>query len=220
MSIEAGSLNPFITVKPHALHVGASRRDSSRLDALLAENDLPVVDTTGSQVAARVLQRRCREFGTNFVLASLTAGSYGGEVALFRPEGPCYCCFVLGQQDGSVPKPAEGPRSNTTPVGCSTPAFSGAGFDATALAALAARTAVRAGGKCGYPALDYDYVVVNSQRPRPVASRHPEPPPGVSAVLVTGVVWVDVRAQALIEHESCLRPRSETGGALRLRRRR
>lgn len=108
-----------------------------------------------------MLQRRSREFGKTLVLASLTAGSYGGEVAVFRPGGPCYYCFVLGQQDGSVPRPAEGPRSNTTPVGCSTPAFSGAGFDATGLAALAARTIIRASGRCSYPALDYDYVVVS-----------------------------------------------------------
>ena len=166
VSIEAESLNPFVKVNPRALHVGAGPNDSARLDALLGDADL-VVDVTGSQVAARVLQRRCRAFGKTLVLGSLTAGSYGGEVAVFRPDGPCYCCLVLGQQDGSVPRPAEGPRSNTTPVGCSTPAFSGAGFDATALAALTARTVVRASGKCSYPALDYDYVIVNFRREDP-----------------------------------------------------
>lgn len=36
----------------------------------------------------------------------------------------------------------------------------------------------------------------------------------MSAVLVGGVVWLDVRAQGLIEHEACKRPRAETGGAL------
>jgi molybdopterin/thiamine biosynthesis adenylyltransferase len=160
VSIEAHPLNRFVDVRPHDLNVGSGPKDSAQLDALLDAVDL-VVDATGSQAAARVLQRRCREVGKTLVLASLTAGSYGGEVCVFRTDGPCYYCFVLGQQHNSVPKPVEGPRSNTTPVGCSTPAFSGAGFDATALAALAARTAVRASGKCHYPALDYDYVVVN-----------------------------------------------------------
>lgn len=160
VSIEAENLNPFVTITPCSLHVGGGASDSALLDALLADVDL-VVDATGSQVAARVLQRRCREFAKPLVLASLTAGSYGGEVAVFGADGPCYYCFVLGQQDGSVPKPSEGPRSNTTPVGCSTPAFSGAGFDATALASLAARTIIRATDRCSYPPLDHDYVVVN-----------------------------------------------------------
>ena len=166
VGVEAEALNPFVEVESHYLHAGGSADDSAKLDLLLSDVDL-AIDATGSQVAARVLQRRCREFGKTLVLASLTAGSYGGEVAVFRPDGPCFYCFVLGQQDDLVPTPAEGPRSNTTPVGCNTPAFSGAGFDATALAALAVRTAVRASGRCSYPALDYDYVVVNFRGPDP-----------------------------------------------------
>ncbi len=160
VSIEAAALNPFIAVTSHKLYVGGGPDDSAQLDQLLLKADV-VVDATGSQMAARVLQRRCREFEKPLVLASLTAASYGAEVAVFQSGGPCYYCFVLGQEDGSVPKPLEGPRSHTTPVGCSTPAFSGAGFDATALAALAARTTVGASAKCAYPALEYDYVIVN-----------------------------------------------------------
>jgi molybdopterin/thiamine biosynthesis adenylyltransferase len=160
VAVEGSDLNPFVTVKPHHLEVGGDSGHSERLDVLMRSADV-VVDATGSQVAARVLQRRCREFGAPMVLAALTAGSFGGEVAVFRPEGPCYYCFVLGQADGSIPKPSEGPRSTTTPVACSTPAFSGAGFDATALAALAARITVQASGKSSYPELDHDYVIVN-----------------------------------------------------------
>ena len=160
VAIETRYLNPFVMVTPHALRVGGGRADSAALDELLPAADL-VVDATGSQLAARVLQRRCREFAKPMVLASLTAGSHGGEVAIFRPDGPCYYCFILAQQDGTLPRPAEGPRSNVTPVGCSTPAFSGAGFDATALAALAARTVVAASRRGTYPPVDYDYVVVN-----------------------------------------------------------
>lgn len=160
VAVDAEELNPFVEIEPHRLTVGGGPKDSAKLDALLVDADV-VVDATGSQVAARVLQRRCREFAKPLVLASLTAGSYGGEVVVFRPDGPCYYCLALGQADGSLPKPSEGPRSNTTPVGCSTPAFSGAGFDATALAALAARTIVRASGKSTYPPLDHDYIVVN-----------------------------------------------------------
>lgn len=166
VTLEAQVLNPFVTVKAHPLHVGAGPEDSALLDRLLANADI-VVDATGSQVAARVLQRRCREFDKALVLAALTSGSYGGEVAVFAPGRPCYYCFVLGQQDGSVPSPLEGPQSATTPVGCSTPAFSGAGFDATALAAVAARTVVRASRRSQYPELDYEYVIVGFRGEHP-----------------------------------------------------
>ena len=175
-SIEAEALNPFITVTPHDLHVGGGRAASECLDELVAAADV-VLDTTGSQAVARVLTRRAREAGVPLVVAGLTAGSHGGEVVCFRPDGPCFWCLVLGQADGSVPSPAEGPPSATTPIGCSTPAFSGAGFDAVALAALAARTAVQATGRTTYPQPDCDYVVVNFRGEHPWRqgrlNRHP-----------------------------------------------
>lgn len=164
--LDARNLNPFIEVRSHRLNVGGDTPNGVRLDELLSEADL-VIDTTGSQSVARVLQRRCREQGKPLVLAALTAGSYGGEVALFAPDGPCFLCFVLAQDAGDIPTPAEGPRSNVTPVGCSHPAFSGAGFDATALAALAARTAVCATGRSQYPPLQYSYVIVNFRGEHP-----------------------------------------------------
>lgn len=154
------ALNPFVDIRPHRIEVAASNEEDERLDALLRESDL-VIDTTGSQSVARVLQRHCRAHAKPLLVASLTAGSYGGEVAVFRPEGPCFFCFVLAQDAGTIPTPHAGPRSNVTPVGCSHPAFSGAGFDASTLASIAARLAVTATGKCTYPAPGYDYVVVN-----------------------------------------------------------
>jgi molybdopterin/thiamine biosynthesis adenylyltransferase len=173
LAVDADALNPFVHVEAHPFRVGGGRSQSTMLDTLLAEADV-VVDATGSQSAARILQRRCKEFAKRLVLASLTAGSYGGEVAVFRPDGPCYFCFVLGQQDGTVPKPAEGPRSNVTPVGCHTPAFSGSGFDATALAALAARMVVQSTGRCSYPESDSDFVVVNFRGADPWRQGHLE----------------------------------------------
>lgn len=178
-SIEAEALNPFVTVKPHGFHIGGGREESDRLDALLATADV-ALDTTGSQAVARILSRRCREATVPLVVAGLTAGSYGGEVAVFRPDGPCFWCFVLGQSDGSVPSPAEGPRSTTTPVGCATPAFAGAGFDATALATLAARATLQATGRTDYPEPEADYVVVNFRGPDPWRqgrlAQHPQCP--------------------------------------------
>jgi tRNA A37 threonylcarbamoyladenosine dehydratase len=160
VAIDARYLNPLIEVRAHRVSVAANAAEGERLDAILGEADL-VIDTTGSQSVARVLQRRCHERGTTLVIAALTAGSYGGEVAVFAPDGACFFCFMLAQDAKDIPTPAEGPRSNVTPVGCSHPAFSGAGFDATALAALAARTVVGVVGKSEYPSPDYNYVIVN-----------------------------------------------------------
>lgn len=166
VAVEAGALNPFVEVTPHRVQIGGGRIDREQLDTLLPRFDV-IVDATGSHSATRILQRRCREHGKALLVVSLTAGSFGGEVALFRPDGPCFWCFVLGQQEGTVPSPVEGPRSNTTPVACSTPAFSGAGFDATALGALAARITVQACGHSAYAPLGHDYVIVNFRGEKP-----------------------------------------------------
>jgi molybdopterin/thiamine biosynthesis adenylyltransferase len=160
VSIEANYLNPFVQVHHHAAHVGGGPDHQLLLEGLIADADV-VIDATGSQMAARILQRECAAKQTTLVLAALTAGSYGGEIAVFRSGGPCFWCLALGQQDGSVPEPPSGPASNLTPVGCSAPAFSGAGFDATALAAAAARTAIRVSGKSSYPPFEHDYTIVN-----------------------------------------------------------
>jgi molybdopterin/thiamine biosynthesis adenylyltransferase len=166
LALEARYLNPFITVSDHQVHVGETSGDSEQLDDLIATADV-VVDASGSQLVARILSRRCKGAHTPMVIASLTAGSYGAEVATFNPQGACYWCLVLGQDDGTIPKPNEGPRSNTTPIGCSTPAFSGAGFDATALAATAARAVVQATGRSQYPPAEFDYAIINFRGSEP-----------------------------------------------------
>jgi molybdopterin/thiamine biosynthesis adenylyltransferase len=160
LSIEAEDRNPFGEVGIHPVHVGGDQDDSDALDALIRKAGL-VVDTTGSQAVARILDRRCREMDKRLVIAGLTAGSFGGEVVALRPNGPCFMCFALAQQDGTIPSPEAGPRSNVTPIGCSHPAFSGAGFDATELAAITARIVVQATHMTHYPSLEYDWVVVN-----------------------------------------------------------
>jgi hypothetical protein len=60
-----------------------------------------------------------------------------------------------------IPTPAEGDQPLVMPVGCSDPAFSGAGFDASEPASIAARMAIRATGLTAYPPLDHNWAVVN-----------------------------------------------------------
>jgi molybdopterin/thiamine biosynthesis adenylyltransferase len=160
VALECQALNPFIEAEGHPVSVGGNQDASARLDELIREADI-VVDATASQTATRILQKRCREQNRILVVAGLTRGSHGGEVVLVRGEGACHQCFVYAQQDGLIPTPHSGPASKVVPVGCSHPAFSGAGFDATELAALATRTIIQASGTVGYPPPDYDWVVVN-----------------------------------------------------------
>jgi molybdopterin/thiamine biosynthesis adenylyltransferase len=160
VAMKCRAINPFATVTGHCLQVGSTQEASDQLDELVGTADV-VIETTGSQIVTRIVQQRCREAGKTLVVAGLTNGSYGGEVLVFRPNGACFDCLVYAQEDKTVPQPQAGPRHRVTPIGCRHPAFSGAGFDATELAALAARTAVRATGAVSYPPLDYDWLIVN-----------------------------------------------------------
>jgi molybdopterin/thiamine biosynthesis adenylyltransferase len=148
-------LNPLITVLPHM-----TRINGGNADQLLADADV-VVDTTGSQAVGRLLSRHCRKLGATLVVADLTNGAHGGEVVILDPNGACFMCFVLRQAAGEIPSPTSGERSNATAHGCGYPTFTGAGFDATALAATAARAIVGLRGWCDYPTPDYDWLVLN-----------------------------------------------------------
>lgn len=95
------------------------------------------------------------------VVAGLTAASYGGDLFLVEPDGPCLECFSRAQADGRVADPPAGERSVETPIGCRHPAFAGAGFEATELAAQATRAAVRATRLSSYPETDSNWLVLN-----------------------------------------------------------
>lgn len=152
-------MNPFVTVEPKSLRIGASES----VDDLIQGASM-VIDTTGSTVVTRVLFKYCATHEVPLLVVGLTAGAYGGEVALFSPGGACPVCFELEQIDKNIPRPAEGPRSNVTPVGCSHPTFFGAGFDATELAAVATRLAISAIQATRYPKSPFDWVVLNFRR--------------------------------------------------------
>ncbi len=173
----AQEANPFIRVLPHTLSVGAGPVEAQQVADLVNAADV-VVDTTGSSAVARILQRECSEAHTPMVVAGLTAGSFGGEVLVCEPGGPCFDCFAQAQGAGTIPEPPAAPAGpGVTPIGCSHPAFSGAGFDATALAARAARTVVQATGRSAYPPAGFNWAVVNFRHDPEVQTgtlaRHP-----------------------------------------------
>ncbi len=152
-------MNPFIDVRVHTTLLGHRLDQEELLDELTRDATI-VVDTTGSQTLARLLSDHCRAVGTPLVILGLTAASYGGEILVVR-AGPCLDCFIAAEERGEIPQPPEGERSAVTPIGCRHPAFAGAGFEATELAAIAARTVVRATGATDYPALEANWIILD-----------------------------------------------------------
>jgi molybdopterin/thiamine biosynthesis adenylyltransferase len=172
VAVAAEQLNPLIEITPQVTTINGSNAGD-----LLADAEV-VVDTTGSQAVGRMLSRRCREMGKRFVVAGLTNGAYGGDLVILDPGGPCFMCFVMRQAADEIPSPASAPRSNATAHGCGYPTFAGAGFDATALAALVTRAVVGAGGWCAYPKPGYDWAVVNFRNGEPWRQGRLERHPG------------------------------------------
>jgi molybdopterin/thiamine biosynthesis adenylyltransferase len=153
------ALNPFIDVRVHQTLIGHFLDDEQLLEELVGEAAL-IVDTTGSQTLARLLSDRCLANETPLIVAGLTAASYGGEVFVVS-GGLCFDCFLGAQERGDIPAPPAGERSSVTPIGCRHPAFAGAGFEATELAAIAARTAVRVSAVTDYPRLSANWIVLD-----------------------------------------------------------
>lgn len=152
-------INPFCNAEWLTTRVGVGREAAARFLAAIDDAAL-VIETTGSREVTRVVERYCRIKEVPLLTASLTRASRGGDLVVLRPDR-CFDCFLVAQGDGAIPSPEQGPQPLVVPVGCASPAFSGAGFDATELAALVARTAVRSIGVTEYPALDFDWAVVN-----------------------------------------------------------
>ncbi len=153
------ALNPFVDIRVHQTQLGHDLDEEDLLEELVTEATM-IVDTTGSQSLPRLLSDRCRMAGTPLVVAGLTGASYGGEIFIIG-DGPCFECFVLAQDGGQIPTPSAGERSVVTPIGCRHPAFAGAGFEATELAAITARTAIRATGLTDYPPLTANWILLD-----------------------------------------------------------
>lgn len=155
----ASELNPFCRARGVAKFVGEPELQGAALQELLAAHDV-VVDATGSRAARHVLDAYARQQRRPLVSAGLTEGASGAELVVINPDGPCIHCFEELRDDRMLPEPPAAPAQEIVPTGCATPTFTGAGFEATQLAAVATRTAVRASSVTRYPPLDFDWVVL------------------------------------------------------------
>ncbi|HEY6322370.1 MAG TPA: ThiF family adenylyltransferase [Thermoanaerobaculia bacterium] len=154
------ALNPFIEVCGHDLAIGDSLPAAERLDRAL-ETATVVIDTTGALAVARHLATKARGSAATLIVAGLTAGSFGGDVFVVAPGAACLQCFLRAQQRQTIPKPPEGERSAVTPIGCRHPAFAGAGFEATELAAIVSRRTIQALETTSYPAAQNNWIVLD-----------------------------------------------------------
>lgn len=157
---QAEELNPFVeTTALSDESVGASLC-GDELERLVADHDV-VVDTTGDHSARLILDRYTRAQRRPLIVAGLTDDALGGDVVVFRPDSACIHCFQRQQGQGTIPEPPTGRTADAIPAGCRSPTFLGAGFEATEVAAITARTTVRESMLAQYPPADFDWAVVN-----------------------------------------------------------
>lgn len=157
VTTQCEAANPFCHVTYVPQQLGANEPRIT-IDALTGAT--MVIETTGSDIVTRIMERYCRALGIPLLTGSLTAGARGADVLLLTPD-LCFQCYLDAQHSGAIRKPQAGPEHEAVPVGCASPTFAGAGFDAAELAAVIARTAVAGCGTSSYPGLDYNWAVLN-----------------------------------------------------------
>ncbi|MDP5184834.1 ThiF family adenylyltransferase [Blastococcus sp. BMG 814] len=137
----------LIDVNPH-LHLTTGLRylgddEGSELPGLIASS--LVIDCSASSAVSRFLAAHLRETGTPLLIASATAGAWGGAItALPAAGGGCWECLQLHRAvRTTVPWPPARPDGRLVPAGCSAETFVGAWHDSLGHVALqTARTAM------------------------------------------------------------------------------
>jgi len=120
-------------------HLGA---DDGRELPTLATSRL-VIDCTANPAASRYLSAHLGLSGTPLLVASSTAGGWGGTITTLPSSGGgCWECLQWHRADGSVPWPPARPDGTVQPAACSYPTFVGGWWDLGAVALQTARTAI------------------------------------------------------------------------------
>lgn len=158
--------NPYCQLDEHLITFGNTKWEGasslSRLRHLLTEADV-VVETTGSHQLQRLVARVARETAVPFVSSWLTDGYWGGECFRVLPDrSRCLVCLQTDKAEGRGLSAQAGPSAPVVVQGCSHPTVSGAGFDASELAAVTTRVVVQTilQGE-GHPDADWDHVVLS-----------------------------------------------------------
>ncbi|MGY1603112.1 HesA/MoeB/ThiF family protein [Geodermatophilus sp. SYSU D00815] len=192
------SSNPHTHVTIAPCYMGAD--GGTELPRLRAE-DL-VIDATATQSVPRYLAAHLRLTSTPMLVASATAGGWGGTiVTLPAAGGGCWECLQLHRAARAVPWPPARPDGELVPAGCSHPTYIGGYPDLGHVALQAARTALAlltrdSSTGAASPFGDLQVVTLHDRRgpahprwrPRPL-SVHPDCPlhePSASQVTTRG----------------------------------
>ncbi len=161
--------NPFCSAQPIQLRFGdisPQQVPLEVLEKLVGDADI-VIETSGIHQIEHLVGRVSWEHRKPIVSCWLTNGSWAGEVLRLMPgETLCMTCFQTGQREKRLLLGEADP--NETPIAvqaCSHPTVSGASFDASETASMAARLAVQSllpGND--YPRPEWDHAVANFRR--------------------------------------------------------
>lgn len=174
--------HPMLAVRILKMRVGnAVRADSSQVNQVaqltqcLGGYDL-IVDATADNGTTLLLNKLSIRLGVPLLVASVTEGGWGGEIVRSIPgQTGCYECYLWHGREEAMPVPEQ--DTDGAPVftrGCGTPAFSGTGFDAMALAADAVRLGVQTmlrGEEGAYPDAPFDVVVRNNRASASISAK-------------------------------------------------
>ncbi len=137
--------------------------DGELLERFFDGPDL-VMDATANVAVNYALSDVSWAAGLPYIVMSATEGAWGGIVARLEPgRTGCFLCFNAALGDTIPLPPADRTAGRVTPIACSEPTFTGAGFDLTPLADEAVRTAVARlsqGAAGGYPPTSWDVVTL------------------------------------------------------------
>lgn len=172
---------PYTEAEPILRAIGTLRRRGQKADHLwleefLASADL-VLNTSGEPLVNLLLGERAKAFGVPYVMAHTTYGGWGGMVARVLPQhDACIWCLQAHrtEAEGADPNgdetlllPPSDPAGETAPPGCSSPTFTGAGFDTARVAQPAVQLSVSTLCRCdnGYPQAMWDIGTLSLRDP-------------------------------------------------------
>jgi len=133
---------PFTDVTSYQTRLGNPGDSKAELvEEFFKDADL-IYDATAELGVHHFLSSVAEQRGIPYVLASATAGAWGGMVARFSPGGPCWKCFQRAMTEGKIPIPPEDPDGSFQPTGCANPTFTGTHADLQEVALAGVRLAI------------------------------------------------------------------------------
>lgn len=160
---------PWTEVATDAMKVGAIEdvieglQQGDRLNALLDGCDL-IIDCTAELGVNHLLSEVARVRPVPYLLGNATPGGWGGMVASFNRDSPCWLCLRHAlYADAAIALPPADPAGELQPPGCADPTFTGSAFDLSEVSLELVRTAVGmlTGSEGGYPEAGWHVAVLH-----------------------------------------------------------